>query len=72
MIDKICVKGEEIHPLYKFLTEKEKNGLEDNNVKWNFQKFLISKTGTVISSISNSTSVTEAEVVGAVEKALKE
>ncbi len=45
MMDKICVKGEEIHPLYKFLTEKEKNGLEDNKVKWNFQKYLINEKG---------------------------
>ena len=45
MMSKISVKGDDIHPLYKWLTKKENNGHEDAKVKWNFQKFMIDKDG---------------------------
>lgn len=45
MMSKISVKGKKMHPLYQFLTEKEKNGVEDSSVGWNFQKYLIGKDG---------------------------
>lgn len=45
MMGKISVKGEAIHPIYKFLTQKAKNGLKDNSVHWNFQKYLINENG---------------------------
>jgi glutathione peroxidase len=45
MMGKIKVKGDSIEPLYQFLTSKSKNGLEDNEVKWNFQKYLINTQG---------------------------
>ena len=34
-----------MHPLYQFLTQKSKNGVEDSKVKWNFQKYLIGRDG---------------------------
>ena len=70
MFSKISVKGDDMHPLYKFLTSKEENGVIDAPVKWNFQKFLIGRDGKVINSIGNRTSVTEPDVVKEVEKAL--
>ena len=45
LMEKISVKGENMHPLYQFLTQKAKNGLEDNTVRWNFQKYLINENG---------------------------
>ncbi|WP_300566108.1 glutathione peroxidase [Flavobacterium sp.] len=45
MMEKISVKGDDMNPVYQFLTQKSKNGLEDNNVKWNFQKYLINEQG---------------------------
>lgn len=45
MMSKISVSGEHIDPLYKWLTTKEENGVQDAPVKWNFQKFLIDKNG---------------------------
>ncbi len=48
MMSKIKVKGDTIEPLYQFLTQKEKNGLEDNDVKWNFQKYLINEQGKLV------------------------
>ena len=48
MMSKIKVKGDTIEPLYLFLTNKSKNGLEDNDVKWNFQKYLINEQGMLV------------------------
>lgn len=45
MMSKISVKGMNEHPIYEFLTEKEKNGVKDSQVKWNFQKYLIDENG---------------------------
>jgi glutathione peroxidase len=45
MMAKISVKGKDIAPLYRWLTEKEENGVMDAPVKWNFQKFMIDETG---------------------------
>ncbi len=46
--EKIEVKGENQHPLYQFLTKKEKNGVKNSSVKWNFQKYLVNEKGELI------------------------
>jgi len=56
MMAKISVKGKKIHPLYSFLTTKSQNGLEDNNVKWNFQKYLIDSNGRLVRVIAPTVS----------------
>jgi glutathione peroxidase len=48
MMAKISVKGEDMHPLYKWLTTKELNGVMDSEVKWNFQKYLIDEKGKLV------------------------
>lgn len=48
MMSKISVKGNDQHELYKWLTNKSENGVIDAEVKWNFQKFMISEEGKVI------------------------
>ena len=48
MMEKISVKGKDIHPLYEWLTEKEKNGVMDAPIKWNFQKFMIDENGNIV------------------------
>ncbi len=45
MMSKISVKGDDVHPLYQWLTEKDKNGVIDSDVSWNFQKYLINEKG---------------------------
>lgn len=72
MFSKISVKGKDIAPLYSYLTQKELNGTTDAKVAWNFQKFLVSKKGTVIQSVAPGTSVNNADVMAAIEKALAE
>lgn len=48
MMEKISVKGKDIHPLYEWLTEKSNNGAIDAEVSWNFQKFMIDENGSVV------------------------
>jgi glutathione peroxidase len=48
MAEKVSVKGEDIHPLFKYLTEEAKKmGIEDP-IKWNFTKFLVDEKGKLI------------------------
>ncbi|MFK7000400.1 glutathione peroxidase [Flavobacterium oreochromis] len=55
MMEKISVKGADIHPLYSFLTQKKQNGTLDNDVKWNFQKYLIDENGKLVKMIAPQT-----------------
>ncbi len=52
MMSKISVKGNDTHPLYKWLTSKSLNGKMDSNVKWNFQKYLIDESGNLVDVIN--------------------
>lgn len=45
---KIDVNGADAHPLYRFL-KGEKTGLLGSAIKWNFTKFLVDRTGHVVS-----------------------
>ena len=63
MMDKISVKGNDMAPIYQFLTQKSKNGLEDSEVQWNFQKYLIDENGHLAKVISPQTLPTAPEVV---------
>ncbi len=63
MMSKISVKGKEMHPIYKFLTTKSLNGLEDNKVQWNFQKYLIDEKGKLVKVIPPGTQPDAEEIV---------
>ena len=67
MMSKISVKGDDMHPLYLFLTQKDKNGVEDSDVSWNFQKYLINENGEVEKVISPKTLPSDASVVNWIE-----
>ena len=47
IMSKISVKGDDIAPLYQWLTKKELNGFDNSSVKWNFQKYLINENGEI-------------------------
>jgi glutathione peroxidase len=55
MMSKISVKGDDIHPLYQWLTQKSKNGKLDSEVTWNFQKYLIDENGQLIDMVEPRT-----------------
>ena len=48
MMSKISVKGDDMAPLYKWLTSKQLNGVKVSEVKWNFQKYLIDEKGNLV------------------------
>jgi len=48
MMEKISVKGDDIHPVYKWLGEKGLNGKMDSAVKWNFHKYMIDEKGNLV------------------------
>jgi glutathione peroxidase len=55
MADKVSVKGDDIAPIYKYLSEQAAaKGLEDP-VKWNFGKFLVNEKGELIMTFSPKT-----------------
>jgi glutathione peroxidase len=64
MMEKITVKGSDIHPVYQFLTQKAKNGIDDYEIEWNFQKFLINEKGEIDKVINPRTSPMDAEITG--------
>lgn len=64
MMSKISVKGNDKHPIYQFLTEKSKNGLQDSEVEWNFQKYLINEEGELVKVLSPRVLPTDAAIVG--------
>lgn len=68
MMSKISVKGKNMHPLYQFLTQKAKNGVEDSKVKWNFQKYLIGQNGKLEKVIDPKTLPSSDEVKQWIEK----
>lgn len=67
MMEKISVKGKDIHPLYKWLTNKSENGKADAKVSWNFQKFMIDENGNWVGSVTPKTSPTSKEIVDWIE-----
>jgi glutathione peroxidase len=48
MFDKIDVNGPKTHPLYQYLKDKQPGILGTKNIKWNFTKFLVDKSGNVV------------------------
>jgi glutathione peroxidase len=63
MMSKISVKGDDKADIYKFFTQKSKNGLQDSQVEWNFQKYLISEQGKLIKVLSPRVLPTDAVII---------
>lgn len=63
MMEKISVKGKDMHPLYQWLTTKSLNGKSDTGVSWNFQKFLIDEEGNLVDVLSPATKPDDKKVL---------
>jgi glutathione peroxidase len=72
MFSKISVKGNDIHPLYEYLTSKETNPEFEGNISWNFNKFLISRSGKIIARFGSREKPQSDKIIAAIEKALNE
>ncbi len=69
LFDKIKVLGSEKAPLYDILTNN--GNTEKGDIKWNFEKFLISKTGEIVARYSSKIDPLSDELLGKLEKELK-
>ncbi len=65
MFSKISVKGDDIHPLYRFLTtETGFNG----DIEWNFAKFLVDKNGNIVARYKAKMNPDEKEIVAKIDE----
>lgn len=68
MMEKISVKGDDMHPLYQWLTQKSKNGVLDSEVGWNFQKYLIDEKGNLVKMVAPKVKPNDEEIVAWITK----
>ena len=71
MFSKISVKGDDIHPLYKYLTDKQSDPQFGGDIKWNFNKFLVGRDGKIIARFEPAVKPESPEVMQAIERALE-
>jgi len=65
--EKIEVKGEGMHPLYQWLTQKDLNGKTSSTVKWNFQKYLVNKSGKLLNYFYSMTGPLSNKITSLIE-----
>ena len=53
MLAKVDVNGDSACPLYKFLTGKDTDPKFAGKIRWNFEKFLISRSGEVVARFAS-------------------
>lgn len=70
MFSKVSVKGDDICPLYQWLTSKEKDGDHGGDIQWNFTKFLVDRDGKVIARYEPKVKPDDKQVVDSIETAL--
>lgn len=68
MMEKISVKGDDMHPLYQWLTQKSKNGVLDSEVGWNFQKYLIDEKGNLVKMVAPKVKPDDEQIVAWITK----
>lgn len=62
MAAKVSVKGKDIAPIFKFLTDKKLNGVKNTTILWNFTKFLLNEKGELIDTFISTTKPTSDSV----------
>jgi len=71
MFAKVSVKGADCTPLYQYLTQQANPSLA-GDIKWNFTKFLVDRSGKVVARFESPVKPDSPEVTAAIEKLLKE
>lgn len=67
LFSKISVKGNDKHPLYRYLTEQSPFPGE---VEWNFQKYLVDRSGKIVARYHHRTKPSAPDIVQDVERVL--
>ncbi|MBN8623483.1 MAG: glutathione peroxidase [Flavobacteriales bacterium] len=62
MAAKVSVKGDDTAPIFKYLTEKDLNGVKNTTILWNFTKFLLDENGKLIDSFISTTKPTSESI----------
>ena len=68
MAAKISVKGDDMAPIYHWLTEQQYNGFKDSKVTWNFQKYLLDEHGKLVAVFDPGMSPMRNDIISAIEK----
>lgn len=68
IMSKISVKGDDMAPIYKWLTQKERNGKIDSEVTWNFQKYLIDENGNLVDVIEPRTKPDDEKILSWIQE----
>jgi glutathione peroxidase len=70
MMAKVSVKGDDITPLYQYLTDKSANPQTGGEIQWNFTKFLVGADGKIAARFEPKVTPDDPQVAAAIEKAL--
>lgn len=68
LMEKISVAGDDQAPIYKWLTKKSENGKLDQEVTWNFQKYLIDENGNLVDVVMPRESPMSEKVIQWIEQ----
>jgi glutathione peroxidase len=68
LMEKVVVKGDNKCEIYKWLTSKTENGVEDSKVNWNFNKYLIDEKGNYVKHLGSGVNPLDKEVTEWIEK----
>jgi len=71
IFSKISVAGDDIHPLYRYLTDETLNPQLGGKVTWNFNKYLVDSTGRPVAHFASDLEPENEQIVQAIETALK-
>lgn len=63
MASKISVKGDDVAPIYKWLTSKTENGVLDAKIGWNFNKFMLDENGKMLAYFPSKTEPDSEEII---------
>lgn len=66
MFSKISVKGDDMDPLYQWLSDKSKNGWNEDAPGWNFCKYLVDEKGQLVRFYGSSIEPMSEEIVNAI------
>ena len=68
MAAKISVKGKNMAPIYQWLTQKKLNGVEDSEVSWNFNKYIVNERGEYVGHFKSKVEPFDPALISAIEK----
>jgi glutathione peroxidase len=67
IMSKVSVSGNNMHPVFKWLTTKSENNVSDNEVSWTFNKYLIDENGNFVKHLSSKVTPFDKEITTWIE-----